>query len=194
MADLHAKDRLLVQIGSYNTNLQGGKGLPQDLVDWLSPTLQVSTFLSRERRAPDIFVVGFQELLPLHLGRTFQSIIMIFSAYGLLPKVSGFSRPVINAREAHIKSQIEMHSPNKESYSLIAKVVNVGVALLVYGRDDGIARTVCDVQTQWTGSGPAYMGNKGAVGARFRVPAADGGVGEIFTYVIFALSCTVIST
>ncbi|KIM79740.1 hypothetical protein PILCRDRAFT_98152 [Piloderma croceum F 1598] len=165
MADLHAKDRLLVQIGSYNTNLQGGKGLPQDLVDWLSPTLQVSTFLSRERRPPDIFVVGFQELLPLHLG------------------LSGFSRPVINEREAHIKSQIEMHSPNKESYSLIAKVVNVGVALLVYGRDDGIARTVCDVQTQWTGSGPAYMGNKGAVGARFRVPAADGGVGEIFTFV-----------
>ena len=69
MADLHAKDRLLVQIGSYNTNLQGGKGLPQDLVDWLSPTLQVSSFLSREPRAPDIFVVGFQELLPLHLGR-----------------------------------------------------------------------------------------------------------------------------
>jgi hypothetical protein len=111
-----------------------------------------------------------------------------------LPKVSGFSSPVINEREAHIKSQIEMHSPNKESYSLIAKVVNVGVALLVYGRDDGIARTVCDVQTQWTGSGPAYMGNKGAVGARFRVPAADGGVGEIFTYVSFALSSTVIST
>jgi hypothetical protein len=69
MADLHTTDRLLVQIGSYNTNLQGGKGLPQDLVDWLSPTLQVSSFLSREPRAPDIFVVGFQELLPLHLGR-----------------------------------------------------------------------------------------------------------------------------
>lgn len=62
-------DRLLVQIGTYNTNLQGGLGLPQDLVDWLSPTLQVSTFLSREPRAPDIVVVGFQELLPLHLGR-----------------------------------------------------------------------------------------------------------------------------
>jgi len=82
MADLHAKDRLLVQIGSYNTNLQGGKGLPQDLVDWLSPTLQVSTFLSRERRPPDIFVVGFQELLPLHLGRTFQP--NYFDIFGLV--------------------------------------------------------------------------------------------------------------
>jgi hypothetical protein len=97
-------------------------------------------------------------------------------------KVSGLSKPVVNERGALIKSIIEMHSPNKESYTLIAKIVNVGVALLVYGRDEGVARTVCDVQTQWTGSGPGYMGNKGAVGARFRVPAADGGVGEIFTY------------
>lgn len=64
-------DRLLVQIASYNTNLQGILGLPQDLVDWLAPTLQVSSFLSTERRAPDIVVVGFQELLPLHLGRVF---------------------------------------------------------------------------------------------------------------------------
>ena len=61
--------RPLVQIASYNTNLQAERGLPQDLVDWLAPTLQVSSFLARERRAPDIFAVGFQELLPLHLGR-----------------------------------------------------------------------------------------------------------------------------
>ena len=64
-------DRLLIQIASYNTNLQGILGLPQDLVDWLAPTLQVSNFLSTERRAPDIVAVGFQELLPLHLGRGF---------------------------------------------------------------------------------------------------------------------------
>lgn len=67
---------------------------------------------------------------------------------------------------------------------MIAKVVNAGVALLVYGRDDGVARTVCDVQTQWTGTGPAYMGNKGAVGVRFRVPGDEGAVGETFTCVL----------
>ena len=66
---------------------------------------------------------------------------------------------------------------------LIAKVVNVGVALLVYGRDDGVGRVVEDVHTQWTGCGPAFMGNKGAVGVRFRVPSEDGGVGEVYTYV-----------
>jgi hypothetical protein len=64
-------DRVLVQIASYNTNLQGILGLPQDLVDWLAPTLQVSKFLANERRAPDIVAVGFQELLPLHLGRQY---------------------------------------------------------------------------------------------------------------------------
>ena len=61
-------DRLLVQIATYNTNLQGTLALPQDLVDWLAPTLQVSHFLQHEPRAPDIVAVGFQELLPLHLG------------------------------------------------------------------------------------------------------------------------------
>lgn len=64
----HASERLLVQIGTYNTNLQAGRGLPQDLVDWLAPSLQVSSFLSSEHRAADIVVIGFQELLPLHLG------------------------------------------------------------------------------------------------------------------------------
>ncbi|KAF9013963.1 inositol polyphosphate phosphatase [Cyathus striatus] len=158
-------DRLLVQIASYNTNLQGDLGLPQDLVDWLAPTLQVSSFLSRERRAPDIVVVGFQELLPLHLG------------------LSGLSRSIINNRNALILSEIEAHAPKKEKYSLIAKVVNVGIALLVYGRDDGVSRKVCDVETAWTGCGPAYMGNKGAVGVRFRVPGHNDSIGETFTFV-----------
>ncbi|TCD62169.1 hypothetical protein EIP91_007252 [Steccherinum ochraceum] len=160
-----SEDRILVQIASYNTNLQAERGLPQDLVDWLAPTLQVSNFLSREPRAPDIVAVGFQELLPLHLG------------------LSGLSGRVIDSRNDLILSQIEQHAPNKEKYTLIAKVVNVGVALLVYGRDDGVGKRVEDVQTQWTGCGPAYMGNKGAVGVRFRVPTENGGVGEVYTFV-----------
>ncbi|KAI0949965.1 hypothetical protein AcV7_008583 [Taiwanofungus camphoratus] len=156
---------LLVQIASYNTNLQADRGLPQDLVDWLSPTLQASSSHAQEYHAPDIVAVGFQELLPLHLG------------------LSGLSSPIIESRNALILSQIEAHSPNKERYSLIAKVVNVGVALLVYGRDEGVARRVYDVQTQWTGCGPAYMGNKGAVGVRFRVSGEGGGAGETYTFV-----------
>lgn len=90
---------------------------------------------------------------------------------------------MIENRNALILSQIETHAPNKEQYSLIAKVVNVGIALLVYGRDDGVARKVQDIQTQWTGSGPLYMGNKGAVGVRFRVCETEGDIGETYTYV-----------
>jgi len=97
--------------------------------------------------------------------------------------VAGRSNAVINDRDAHIRSQIEEHAPGKDSYTLVAKAVNVGVALLVYARDAGIARRVCDVQTQWTGTGPAYMGNKGAVGIRFRVPDRGCKAGEVFTYV-----------
>lgn len=91
---------------------------------------------------------------------------------------------MIESRDALILSQIEKYAPNGEKYSLIAKEVNVGIALLIYGRDDGVARRVCDVQTQWTGCGPAYMGNKGAVGVRFRVSGEDGGVSEVFTCVL----------
>lgn len=97
--------------------------------------------------------------------------------------VAGRSKSVIDERDVHIRTQIEAHAPNKESYSLVAKVVNVGVALLVYAKDDAIARRVCDVQTQWTGSGPAYMGNKGAVGIRFRVSDRGSKAGEVFTSV-----------
>ncbi len=63
----------------------------------------------------------------------------------------------------------------------MAYVVNVGVALLVYALDDGVFHHIRDVQTQWTGCGPAYMGNKGAVGVRFRVQDKDGGLGEVYT-------------
>lgn len=188
-----SEDRLLVQIASYNTNLQADRGLPQDLVDWLAPTLQVSNFLAREPRAPDIVAVGFQELLPLHLGRESLSVAVNSTrkrrAHPYDTVVSGLSHKVIEDRNALILSQIEEHAPNQERYTLIAKVVNVGVALLVYGRDDTVGRQVEDVQTQWTGCGPAYLGNKGAVGVRFRVPSPDGGVGEVFTYV--ARPCTV---
>jgi hypothetical protein len=94
---------------------------------------------------------------------------------------------VIESRNALILSQIEEHTPNKEKYSLVAKIVNVGVALLVYIKDDKFPR-VHEVQTQWTGCGPAYMGNKGAVGVRFRLATEDGSIGETFTYVLLMSS------
>ena len=60
-------EQVLVQICSYNSNMQG-EALAQDLVDWLAPTLTISRFLAHRSPAPDIVAIGFQELLPLHLG------------------------------------------------------------------------------------------------------------------------------
>lgn len=94
--------------------------------------------------------------------------------------VAGLSGSVIENRNSLILSQIEANAPNNEKYSLVAKVVHVGVALLVYILDERFTR-VTDVQTSQTGCGPAYLGNKGAVGVRFRLVGADGGLGETLT-------------
>lgn len=93
----------------------------------------------------------------------------------------------METRHKLILSQIETNAPGGERYVLVGRAVFVGAALLVYARDDGVARRVCDVQTQWTGVGPCYMGNKGAVGVRFRVKGEAGRPDEIFTCVIAAL-------
>ena len=78
--------------------------------------------------------------------------------------VTGRSKSV-DEWDVHMRTQIQAHAYTKASYSLVTKPVNVGVALLVYAKDDTIARRVCDVRTQWT----ACVRNKGAIGVRFRV-------------------------
>ena len=112
---------------------------------------------------------------------------------------------MLSSRDALIRSQIERYasagdtdtksdahtststtnttnSKGETPYMLVARVVNVGLALLVYARDEQIGVRVRDVQTQWTGCGPLWMGNKGAVGVRFRLDGMEeGGVGETFT-------------
>ena len=96
--------------------------------------------------------------------------------------MAGISKAVINSRDTLIRSELESFSPTKERYTLVAKVVNVGIALLVYARDEQVGTRVRDVQTAWTGCGPAWMGNKGAVGVRFRLAGqSEEDVGEVFT-------------
>ena len=136
----------------------GNAGLPQDLVDWLKPTLETT----EDHGIPDIVAVGFQELLPLHLGLT------------------GLSRGIVDSRNALILKEIQAHTGTE--YSLVARAVYAGVALLVYANDDGIAKRIDTVQTSWTGFGPIYMGNKSAAAIRFRVRASSSDVSdETFT-------------
>lgn len=101
--------------------------------------------------------------------------------------VTGLSKGVVATRDELLRSQIEKHNSvggEPVAYTLVAKAVNVGVALLVYARDVGVGQRICDVQTAWTGFGPGWMGNKGAVGVRFRV-GSDLGTegGEVMTFV-----------
>jgi hypothetical protein len=151
---------------------------------WLIGSLRHSKFLAFCPNAghQTSLLLVFKSFFPFTTGVCVFSI-QKYCITEFLCVVAGFSRHVIEDRNKLILSQIEAHAPNKESYTLIAKVVNVGVALLVYGRDDGVARYVTDVETTWTGCGPLYLGNKGAVGVRFRIKGPDRTVGETYTYV-----------
>lgn len=95
----------------------------------------------------------------------------------------------MKTRHELIQSQIEQHAPNKERYVLVGRAVYVGCALLVYARDDTVGKRITDVQTQWTGFGPADMGNKSAVGVRLRVTGHDGRADEVFTCVNVRRAC-----
>ncbi|EJU05331.1 inositol polyphosphate phosphatase [Dacryopinax primogenitus] len=164
--------RLRVLIASYNTALQGNKGLPQDLVEWVTPALSPTHDLPAEDQVPPDFVaVGFQELLPLQLGCEF----------------SNMTCSVLSTRDALIRQQLEKNlsidSTEPQKYSLIAQHARVGIALLIYAREETVAGRVRDVQIRGVGCGQLGMGNKGAIGVRFRLSAEDGiGEGEIFTF------------
>ena len=101
---------------------------------------------------------------------------MEFSPVKCSPPVAGLSKSVIENRNS-ILSQIETNAPNDEKYSLVAKVVHFGVALLVYVWDERFAR-VEDVQTAGSGCEHAYLGNKGVLSVRFRLVGEDGRLGD----------------
>lgn len=59
-----------VFITTWNTGLQGSKAQSQDLTSWLLPVLHnASDPELPQGYIPDLYAVGIQELLPLHLAR-----------------------------------------------------------------------------------------------------------------------------
>jgi hypothetical protein len=62
---------LKVFLTTWNTGLQGSKAQSQDLTSWLLPVLQSSSNEPEMPKGeiPDIYAIGIQELLPLHLAR-----------------------------------------------------------------------------------------------------------------------------
>lgn len=83
-------------------------------------------------------------------------------------------------------------------YALVGHTVSVGVAIMVYAKDDenSVARRVKDVETSTTSCGPMWMGNKGAVGLRFRLleEKDPGAPGELFTYASLWLLWSILLT
>jgi hypothetical protein len=65
---------LKVFLTTWNTGLQGSKAQSQDLTSWLLPVLQSSDGPDMPKgEIPDIYAIGIQELLPLHLARKLPS-------------------------------------------------------------------------------------------------------------------------
>ena len=61
---------LNIFLTTWNTGLQGSKAQSQDLTSWLLPVLQGSSQNPAipQGEIPDIYAIGIQELLPLHLA------------------------------------------------------------------------------------------------------------------------------
>jgi len=78
-----------------------------------------------------------------------------------------------------------MEKHNKIPYELVGKIASVGVAMLVYAKNDehGIAQRIRNVETEFSSLGPLWLGNKGAVGLRFRLldESNPQSPGEIYT-------------
>ncbi|OCF40489.1 hypothetical protein I317_05727 [Kwoniella heveanensis CBS 569] len=164
---------LSIFLTTWNTGLQGSKAQSQDLTSWLLPVLQ-STANDPEMPdgiIPDIYAIGVQELLPVHLA------------------LAGLSRPVLAALTARITSLLSAHasslSPSKapESYRLVSRVSHVGAALWVFARERTMEGKVGKASTSSLGLWWGGMGNKAAVGVRIPIRRGKEGGWETFTFV-----------
>lgn len=95
----------------------------------------------------------------------------------------GLTKTALDLHDHKIKEAIERHtstdssSATDETYTLMAKKVLGGIALLVYTRDKTVTSKVVDVRVATAACGIAnLMGNKGGVGVR--IAMAGEGEGE----------------
>jgi len=69
---------LKIFLTTWNAGLQGSKAQSQDLTSWLLPVLHsTANDPSASAVLPDLYVIGVQELLPVHLARK-----SLFGAFG----------------------------------------------------------------------------------------------------------------
>ncbi|CAO1613419.1 unnamed protein product [Parajaminaea phylloscopi] len=161
---------LRLQVASYNFNLQGCANPFPDFQSWLVPTLSETrneysaTSLTQGRDAPDLYAVGFQELLPLHLA---------FADGQAAAEVrSHAAREVRRAVRHHAAvTRVDGKYPpgaGPEDYTLVGEAHLVGISLFVFGRNrSGIPARVKEARATTASAGFFnLLGNKGAVAVR----------------------------
>ncbi|ODO08060.1 hypothetical protein I350_03643 [Cryptococcus amylolentus CBS 6273] len=163
---------LTVFATTWNTGLQGSKAQSQDLTSWLLPVLHNATSPDLPQAiAPDIYVIGVQELLPVHLA------------------LAGLTSPVLLALTQRIASILSSHatslshSKTPDKYSLVSRVAHVGNAIWVFSRDKTMEGRVGKASEARLGLYYGGMGNKGAVGVRLPVRRGKIGGWEVLTFV-----------
>lgn len=163
---------LTVFLTTWNTGLQGSKAQSQDLTSWLLPVLHsTANDPDAAKVIPDLYVIGVQELLPLHLA------------------LAGLSGPVLLALTERIQSLLSAHAKSlseakdDERYYLVQRVSHVGVAMWVFARQSTMTGKLGKALTSSLGLWWCGMGNKGAVGVRLPVQRGPTGAWETLTFV-----------
>jgi hypothetical protein len=190
-----------VQVGTFNCNLQGASSAAPDLTHWLVPTIgekseeYVQDANADGRSAPDLYAVGFQELLPLHDGFANNS-----NAQSAISRTDMAIRRAIRPQTAVTRRDGKYPAGGgPEDYALLATVQVVGIVLYVYARErapqsgvgsgvsalPSMSERVKEVRTGSVSTGFFnLLGNKGAVGVRVVVAGAvPGTADETFTFV-----------
>lgn len=156
----------------------------------------LSTHPSLPREAPDFYAVGFQELIPLHTGLSAAGDTALYNTDLDIRRCIRPHQAVVSGTGLYASLD---QGGGPEGYPLLCKVDLASIALFVYARERApfsvfkstassvrsAAHRVKEIRTANVGTGLAgVMGNKGAVGARIVVAAADGkGPDEILTFV-----------
>lgn len=178
-----ASAALRIQLATYNFNLQGTANPFPNFQSWLVPTLSETrneyslSSLTQGRDAPDIYAVGFQELLPLRLA---------FADSNSAKEVRTHTAREIRRSVRHhaaITRADGMYPPGAgpEDYTLIGEAHLVGISLFVFGRDrSGVPARVKEVRVTTASTGFFnLLGNKGAVAIRIVLESPTTSTGPV---------------
>ncbi|KAK9767388.1 hypothetical protein K7432_002870 [Basidiobolus ranarum] len=156
--------KLHVLVGTFNVYQQT---LNEEVRDWL-----LSPFKEHPRVLPDIVAIGFQEFSPYPEAFIQRDETRLRYAEQLIEK---------SLREL-CGSQLEQKTSHLGYRKIFVEQV-VGLALVIFVKDS-LQDQVSDILSNYEGSGPLFIQNKGALGATFRItPKSTGELGGSFCFI-----------